>query len=122
MEMEQNFDVWSLGMLLYELATGTHYFEDKQDCKVQIATTLKNIEEVNLDNEHIDSQLKDLIQQCLTIEPEQRPNVQQVLEHPFFHRKIEANIRKIPIAQAEDDAAHALPCRKKRPMMLTPPK
>jgi serine/threonine protein kinase len=109
MEMEQNFDVWSLGMLLYELATGTHYFEDKQDCKVQIATTLKNIEAVNLDNEHIDSQLKDLIQQCLTIEPEQRPKVQQVLEHPFFHRNIEANIRKIPIAQAKDDAVHALP-------------
>jgi serine/threonine protein kinase len=86
MEMEQNFDVWSLGMLLYELATGKHYFEDKQDCKVEIAMKLKNIEEVNLDNEQMDSQLKDLIQQCLTIEREQRPNLQQVLEHPFFHR------------------------------------
>jgi serine/threonine protein kinase len=86
MEMEQHFDVWSLGMLMYELAIGKHYFEDKQDCKVEIATTLKNIEEVNLDNEQMDSQLKDLIQQCLTIEPEQRPNLQQVLEHPFFHR------------------------------------
>jgi serine/threonine protein kinase len=89
MEMEQSFDVWSLGMLLYELATGKHYFEDKQDekgelCKVRIASTLKNMEEVNLDNEQMDSQLKDLIQQCLTIEPEQRPNLQQVLEHPYL--------------------------------------
>jgi serine/threonine protein kinase len=89
MEMEQSYDVWSLGMLLYELATGKHYFEDKQDengglCKVRIASTLKNMEEVNLDNEQMDSQLKDLIQQCLTIEPEQRPNLQQVLEHPFL--------------------------------------
>ena len=86
MEMEQSFDVWSLGMLLYELATGKHYFEDKQDCKVQIATTLKNIEQVNLDTEQMDSQLKDLIHQCLTIKPEQRPNLQQVLEHNFFLR------------------------------------
>jgi hypothetical protein len=35
-----------LGMLLYELASGKHYFEDKQDengglCKVRIASTLK---------------------------------------------------------------------------------
>jgi serine/threonine protein kinase len=91
MEMEQNFDVWSLGMLLYQLATGKHYFEDTQDengelCKVRIAQTLRTIEEVNLDNEQMDSQLKDLIQQCLTIEPEQRPNLQQVLEHRFFHQ------------------------------------
>jgi serine/threonine protein kinase len=71
MEMEQNVYVGgSLGMFLYEFTSGKHYFEDKQDCKVQLLQqpTLKNTEEVNLDNEQeIDSQLKDSIQYCLTI-------------------------------------------------------
>lgn len=99
MEMEPTFDIWSLGMLFYEMATGIAYFDTTLKDGVAISTILKNaamdkaVKEgtagVDL-NKHVkidavvDPEMIKLIAWCLTIEPAARPTVQQVLQHPYF--------------------------------------
>lgn len=83
MEMDYNFDLWSLGMLLYEMSVGEPYF-GKEECKVKIATELRNMEEVSLGDEDIDPRMKDLIGKCLQVDPKKRPSASQVMQHPFF--------------------------------------
>ena len=99
MEMEHSFDIWSLGMLFYEMATGQAYFDTTAKDGLAIATKLKNAAVDQTDkegqgsldlNKHgdidqvVDADLKDLIAWCLEIDPAARPNVNEVLHHPFF--------------------------------------
>lgn len=81
MEMEYSFDIWSLGMVLYELAMGEHYFEGGDNIKV--CMELKNSDCVTIDAVS-DPSLKDLIGQCLQFNKDARPSIQQVKQHPFF--------------------------------------
>lgn len=81
MEMEFSFDIWSLGMVLYELAIGEHYFEGGDNIKV--CMELKNSECVWLEAVP-DPVLKDLIGHCLNFDKNARPTIQQVKEHPYF--------------------------------------
>jgi serine/threonine protein kinase len=80
--LEYNYDMWSLGMLLYEVATGRGYFDGKSP--VQITRLLKAGPTIELDNVDIDPKLRDLMQQCLRLDPKKRPNIAQVLLHPYF--------------------------------------
>lgn len=81
--LEFNYDLWSFGMLLYELATGKSYFYGKTP--VQITKFLKTMEDSDINVEAVpDPKLRDLIQQCLKLDPRARPNILQVLLHPYF--------------------------------------
>jgi serine/threonine protein kinase len=80
--LECNYDMWSLGMLLYEVATGRGYFDGKSP--VQITRILKAGPTIELDNVDIDPKLRDLMRQCLQQEPRKRPSIAQVLLHPYF--------------------------------------
>jgi len=82
--LQPNYDMWSFGMLLYELSTGSGFWDGKTP--VQITKALRDMSEnVNLDDiEDIDPKLKDLISQCLDLNPRKRPNIVRVLLHPYF--------------------------------------
>lgn len=80
--LEQSYDMWSLGMLLYELSTGKGYWDGKTP--VQITKALRDGPEIDLTDVDIDSKLKDLIGKCLNLNPRKRPNIVQVLLHPYF--------------------------------------
>jgi len=80
--LEPNYDMWSFGMLLYELATGTGYWDGKTP--VQITKALRDAPEIDLSGVDIDANLKDLIMQCLDLTPRSRPSVVKVLLHPYF--------------------------------------
>jgi hypothetical protein len=83
-ELETNYDIWSLGMLMLELATGRGYFDGKNP--VQITNLLRDIDEGSLDlgDADFDERLKDLIRRCLQKDPKKRLNTAQILLHPYF--------------------------------------
>ena len=80
--LEYNYDMWSFGMLLYELQTGKGYFDGK--APVTITKLLKDKPVIDLKNVDMDPKLKNLIQKCLSVDPLKRPNILQVLLHPYF--------------------------------------
>jgi Protein kinase domain len=83
-ELEASYDIWSLGMLMLELATGRGYFDGKNPS--QITKILRDMGDGNLDLEGIecDERLKDLIGKCLQKDARKRPNTAQILLHPYF--------------------------------------
>jgi serine/threonine protein kinase len=81
--LENSYDIWSLGMMFLELATGRGYFDGKNPA--QITKLLRDTEEgVRLDDIECDDRLKDLIRRCLQKNPKKRPNMAQILLHPYF--------------------------------------
>ena len=93
-EIDYSFDVWSLGMLLFKLATGNHYFSiDQQSCNIGIASTLR---ELTCDEQFTQELLAtpemqaapegliDIVTSCLRIDPSQRPCIDDILEHSYF--------------------------------------
>lgn len=87
--MELSFDIWSLGMVLYQLAVGENYFAPRFELTdfEGIFTFLKENEELDftkLNATATDPRLKELIISCLAFDPAARPTIQQIREHPFF--------------------------------------
>jgi len=80
--LQPSYDMWSLGMMLYELSTGTPYFENKSPVTI---TKILPSEGFTIDVNKVENEkLRDLIEQLLTINPNRRPDINQYFMHPFF--------------------------------------
>ena len=79
--LQTNYDIWSYGMLLYELANGKGYFDGKTP--IQITKTLRDGPIMDL-SAITEPQLNDLITKCLQLDPTKRPTIYQILLHPYF--------------------------------------
>ena len=79
--LNYSYDIWSYGMMLYEISTGRPYFDGKTP--VQITKTLRDGPVMDV-RDVPDKQLRNLIAKCLQLDPKKRPNVLQVLLHPYF--------------------------------------
>jgi len=101
--VEYSYDVWSFGMLAYELATGRPFFKGKTP--EQIMAVLADPEfvppmgggdesgegyygafDANNNNAVIHEELKELIRRCLQIDPRRRPSVRKLLGFPYFQQ------------------------------------
>ena len=80
-KLDYSYDMWSYGMMLFELTTGRPYFDGKTPA--QITMSLQYEFEPDLSSV-TDDKLRDLIGQCLRYDPKKRPGVAQLLLHPYF--------------------------------------
>ena len=79
--LQYNYDIWSLGMLFYEMAVGESFFAGKTP--VQITKTLRDGPEIDLRPVR-DPLLRNLIAKCLQLDPRKRPSILEILLHPYF--------------------------------------
>jgi serine/threonine protein kinase len=80
--LQYSYDIWSLGVLLYELAAGSSLFGKKREGQI---TQLVRDKLWEPDTSAVaDDRLRDLIDQCLQPDPSKRPSITQVLLHPYF--------------------------------------
>lgn len=79
--LQYSYDVWSYGIMLYELATGISPFRGKSPAKIM--RSLEGGAAIDL-SKVPDKKLQDLIEDCLEIDPKQRPSIAQILLHPYF--------------------------------------
>lgn len=89
---DQKIDIWSVGILTYELLIGRPPF---QDDVVQIAKGKKDIKLSKLEFPKTDSlkqvneisdEAKDFIEQLLQEDPKDRINMKNALRHPFLKK------------------------------------
>lgn len=78
--LEYSYDVWSYGMFLYEICTGRGFFDGMSVQRITSAlpTFTPNLEKVT------DPVLANLISQCLSRNPSDRPTVARIFKHQFF--------------------------------------
>ena len=76
------YDSWSYGMLLYELAVGKSYWAGKSDSAI---TRILKEPGFQVDVSAVqDDRLRDLIANCLQTDPKRRLKITQILFHPYF--------------------------------------
>jgi len=100
--LEYSYDVWSFGMLAYELATGRPFFRGKTpqeimqaladpgfvppELPLQPAQTTETTTQQQQQEDN--SALGDLIRSCLRMDPKRRIPVSKILKHRYFHPEL----------------------------------
>ncbi|KAG2206061.1 hypothetical protein INT46_008247 [Mucor plumbeus] len=88
---DENVDLWSLGILIYELIVGSPPFEEKEaeDDDVSNAITYERIKNVDLKfPNHVSKDAADLISKLLKYSSADRLSLREIMYHPFIVKKL----------------------------------
>ncbi|KAL6077188.1 Serine/threonine-protein kinase pakA [Balamuthia mandrillaris] len=107
-DYDSGVDIWSLGIMLMEMAEGEPPYMDYPPLKALFLITTQGIPELKQPHKW-SSDMKDFLQQCLVKDMAKRPTASALLKHPFVGRAGEAdcileNMRKAKQLAAEDDS------------------
>ena len=78
-------DIWAIGIIMYKLILGELPFYDKDNNKDALKTKIMNLNYKTPEYPHISNAAKDLIKKILVKDPNERPTLNQILQHDFFH-------------------------------------
>ncbi|CAJ1962669.1 unnamed protein product [Cylindrotheca closterium] len=87
--VDYSFDVWGMGLTLYELAVGEPLFTLQRTYDVEyIKERLKNpegiVDEANKKMWKVESGARNIIRKCLVVDPTKRSSCDELLQDPYF--------------------------------------
>ena len=86
---DEKVDIWAIGVLIYELCTGTSPFSTEL-IKAKIVTekaVKMNIQTLNYKiPEFLSNECQSLIRKILTVDPKDRLTIKEIIAHPWMTR------------------------------------
>lgn len=86
-------DVWSLGVITYMMLSGQRPYWDDNPMRL-----LKKVVDPNVTHRMtgatwnpISAEAKDFVNQCLRKDPDDRPSIDKILQHPWLHMEESAS-------------------------------
>jgi serine/threonine protein kinase len=76
-------DIWALGVILFEMAFGFRPLQALGGNRTKISFLGRLQQDINIPN-HPDKNLRDVLKRCLRANHRRRPNIEQLLNHPFL--------------------------------------
>jgi len=101
-------DIWSLGIMLMEMAEGKPPYMDFPPLRALFLISTKGIPPLNEENRTYSTDMKQFLALTLKVDPNQRPSAQQLLQHPFLTKAGSSSdiadlINAVDIIKKEDD-------------------
>jgi len=82
---DQKVDIWSLGIMVMEMAEGEPPYMEFPPLRALFLITTKGIPDLK-EQHQWSSEFKDFVKKCLDKEVDSRPNAETLLKHPFLKK------------------------------------